>query len=99
MDTFAGSVDTNYVAGKLQVSMMISLRMLHYRQLEVQHDTDTHGGNVITPWGGMPAYTQGMVTRHQFFANTDAWKVAAVYNLKEYGVKAVVYHAEFDIGA
>jgi hypothetical protein len=47
----------------------------------------------------MPAYTQGMVTRHQFFANTDAWKVAAVYNLKEYGVKAVIYHTEFDIGA
>ena len=47
----------------------------------------------------MPAYTQGMVTRHQFFANTDTWKVAAAYKLKEYGVKASVYYAEFDVGS
>ena len=71
--------------------MMLSLHMhCLFSTTGSNDDTVTNGGNVITPWGGMPAYTQGMVTRHQFFANTDAWKVAAVYNLKEYGVKAVV---------
>lgn len=58
-------------------------------------------GGIITPWGGIPAFTQGMVTRHMFFADTDTLKVAATYNFKELGanVKASVYYAEFDIGA
>jgi hypothetical protein len=54
----------------------------------------------IMPWGGMPAFTQGMVTRHQFFADTDTWKVAATYNFKDLGVnlKATAYYASFDMG-
>jgi len=93
---FAGSVDTNYVAGKITG---IYNDFSAYAALSTTGDSNTDtGGNVITPWGGMPAYTQGMVTRHQFFANTDAWKVAAVYNFKEYGVKAVAYYASFDVG-
>jgi len=95
-DAFAGTVDTNYVAGKITG---IYNDFSAYVALSTTGDSNTDtGGNVITPWGGMPAYTQGMVTRHQFFANTDTWKVAAAYNLKEYGVKASVYYAEFDVG-
>lgn len=93
---FAGSVDTNYFAGKITG---IYDDFSAYAALSTTGDSNTDtGGNVITPWGGMPAYTQGMVTRHQFFANTDTWKVAAAYNWKEYGVKASVYYAEFDVG-
>ena len=95
-DKLAGSVDTNYVAGKI-TGIYDDFSAYAAYSTTGDSNTDT-GGNVITPWGGMPAYTQGMVTRHQFFANTDAWKVAAVYNLKEYGVKAVIYHTEYDIG-
>ena len=94
--SFAGSVDTNYFAGKI-TGIYDDFSAYAAVSTTGNSGTDT-GGNVITPWGGMPAYTQGMVTRHQFFANTDAWKVAATYNLKEYGVKATVYHSEFDIG-
>ena len=91
---FANDIDVNYVAGKITG---IYDDFSAYAAYSTTGDNDTlTGGNVITPWGGMPAYTQGMVTRHQFFANTDAWKVAATYNLKEYGVKATVYHSEFD---
>jgi hypothetical protein len=55
------------------------------------------GGGTITPWGGMPAYTQGMVTRHQFMAGTDAWKVAANYDWKDFGVNlnTGVYYTSF----
>ncbi len=55
------------------------------------------GGGTISPWGGMPAYTQGMVMRHQFMAGTDAWKVAANYNWKTLGINlnTGVYHAEY----
>ena len=64
-------------------------------------DTAQANGGVITPWGGIPAFTQGMVTRHMFFADTDTTKVAATYNFKESGVdvKATAYHVAFDIGA
>ena len=52
-------------------------------------------GGTITPWGGMPAYTQGMVTRHQFMAGTDAYKVAGSYDWKDFGVNLStgVYYA------
>ena len=48
----------------------------------------------------MPAFTQGMVTRHQFFADTDAWKVAVTYNFKDMGLnlKATAYYTSFDVG-
>jgi hypothetical protein len=43
-------------------------------------------GGTISPWGGMPAYTQGMVTRHQFMAGTDALKLAGSYEWKNLGI-------------
>lgn len=54
---------------------------------------------VISPWGGMPAYTQGMVTRHQFMAGTKAWKAAASYSFMEQGVNlsTALYYAVFDM--
>lgn len=54
---------------------------------------------LLSMWGGMPAYTQGMVTRHQFMAGTKAWKAAAAYSFKEQGVdlSAAVYYASFDM--
>lgn len=56
-------------------------------------------GGTITPWGGMPAYTQGMVTRHQFMAGTDAWKAAASYDWKNFGINlnTSVYYTVFDM--
>ena len=56
-------------------------------------------GHVITPWGGMPAFTQGMVTRHQFIAEAEAYKVAASYNWKDFGVNltSAVYYTSFDL--
>ncbi|MDD5716726.1 MAG: OprD family outer membrane porin [Sulfuricurvum sp.] len=58
-------------------------------------------GGTISPWGGMPAYTQGMVTRHQFMAGTDALKVAGNYNWKDFGINLNTgfYYASFDMDA
>jgi len=58
-------------------------------------------GGTITPWGGMPAYTQGMVTRHQFMAGTDAWKLAGTYDWKDSGINLTtgVYYSSFDMDA
>jgi hypothetical protein len=60
-------------------------------------DTDAAlNGGIITPWGGMPAYTQGMVTRHMFLADTQATKVAATYKVGK--LKATLAHITFDMG-
>ena len=55
--------------------------------------------STISPWGGMPAYTQGMVTRHQFMAGTKATKVAASYDFKNMGANVVAsaYYTSFDM--
>ncbi|RLC47250.1 MAG: hypothetical protein DRI23_11550 [Candidatus Cloacimonadota bacterium] len=47
----------------------------------------------------MPAFTQGMVTRHVFLAGTSSSKIAASYNWKNFGVdlKTVLYYAEYDM--
>ena len=96
-DSLAGSVDVNYFGVKLAAAFDAFSAYAAYSSTGDDADTVTNGG-VITPWGGMPAFTQGMVTRHQFFANTDSWKVAASYNFKAYGLKASVYYTEFDVG-
>ncbi len=65
-----------------------------------KENSATFGGDVITPWGGMPAFTQGMVTRHQFFKDTTAWKVSAGYNLKEalgQDITASAYYTSFKV--
>ena len=52
---------------------------------------------IISPWGGMPAFTQGMVTRHVFLAGTKASKVAASYNFKAFGpdLSTTLYYANY----
>ncbi len=64
-----------------------------------KEDDAAINGGTITPWGGMPAYTQGMVTRHQFMAGTDTWKVAASYDWKDYGINlnTGVFYVEFEM--
>lgn len=59
-----------------------------------------YNGSVLSPWGGMPAFTQGMVTRHQFFADTTAWKLSAGYNLKDLtsqDITASAYYTSFKV--
>jgi hypothetical protein len=57
---------------------------------------------IISPWGGMPAFTQGMVTRHQFLAGTDASKLSLTYDfngLLGVDLKATGYYANFTMAA
>jgi len=95
-DAFAASVDSNYFAAKLGASFG---GLSGYAAYSVTSDSDAAmNGGIITPWGGMPAFTQGMVTRHMFFADTDTWKAAATYKFADLGLKATAYYVEFDIG-
>lgn len=99
-DALAGKVDSDYWGVKLGASLGALSAYAAYSQTG-ESDGTTSGG-IITPWGGMPAFTQGMVTRHQFFSDTDSWKVAGTYKLNELlgeDVSATVFYTEFDIGA
>ena len=98
-DALAGDVDSNYWAAKLSTSMGAFSGYVAYSQTG---DSDgAMNGGVITPWGGIPAFTQGMVTRHMFFADTATTKVAATYKLNDLtglNLKATGYYVSFDIG-
>lgn len=98
-DKFVGDVDSQYVGAQLAAGIGNTKLSVAYSQTGDSNDV-TNGG-IISPWGGMPAFTQGMVTRHQFFADTSATKAAGTYNLAGVGVNgsATVYYTEFDVGA
>ena len=94
-------VDSMYFGAKVGAGIGGFKAYVAYSQ---QSDADATAGDnlnssTITPWGGMPAFTQGMVTRHMFIAGTKATKVAATYNFKQHGVNlsATGYYAEFDM--
>lgn len=99
-DSLAGEVDSNFWAAKLGAS---AGSLSGYVAYSATGDSDaTMNGGIISPWGGIPAYTQGMVTRHMFFADTDTWKVAGTWKMNEMtglNLKASLYYAEFDVGA
>ena len=99
-DKLAGEVDGQYTAVKLGAGSGALSGYVAYSTTGSSNTAQANGG-IITPWGGMPAFTQGMVTRHMFFADTDTTKVAATYNFKKSGVdlKATAYHVDFDIGS
>lgn len=58
-------------------------------------------GGTISLWGGMPAYTQGMVTRHQFMAGTNTWKLSGNYDWKSMGINLStgIYYVSFNMDA
>ncbi|MDY0195168.1 MAG: OprD family outer membrane porin [Sulfurovaceae bacterium] len=100
-DRLAGNVDSNFWAAKFGASYGDMAAYVAYSQTGSSDNSPATKGGIITPWGGMPAFTQAMATRHQFFAGTDAWKVGASYNFKNLGLPllASVYYTSFDIGA
>ncbi|MCI4405741.1 MAG: OprD family outer membrane porin [Sulfuricurvum sp.] len=91
-------VDSDFIAAKAGVKVG-NFDVYGAMSHNSSDDSATIHGGTITPWGGMPAYTQGMVTRHQFMAGADAWKVAGTYNFKDMGANmtASVYYASFDV--
>jgi len=99
-DKLAGKVDSSYWGAKLEAKRGDLNLMFAYSTTGDTTGT-TLNGSIISPWGGMPAFTQGMVTRHQFLASTDAYKLQASYNLKStvgQDITAAAYYASYDVG-
>ena len=99
-DAYAGELEGLYAAGKVGFQINNFDVGFAYSQAGKNSATDSKLKNaIITPWGGMPAYTQGMVTRHMFIAGTKAYKVNAGYNFKDLGTNLTtsVYYTDFDM--
>lgn len=97
-----GEIDSLYYAAKLGAKFAGLTAYVAYSETSDNDATDSAYSNaIISQFGGMPAYTQGMVTRHQFLAGTKATKVAASYNFKDMGanVSATAYYVSFDVDA
>jgi imipenem/basic amino acid-specific outer membrane pore len=91
-------IDSDFVAAKVGMKVSnfdFSLAASH----NTKNSNAAINGGTISPWGGMPAYTQGMVTRHQFMAGTDAWKMTAAYDWKDLGanLNTSAYYVEYDM--
>lgn len=100
---YAGKVNGTYWGAKLGFKVAGLTLYGAYSETNKNNAAEKTAGGlahaIITPWGGMPAYTQGMVTRHQFLAGTKASKVAASYNFKDLGanVTTTAYYTSFDM--
>lgn len=102
-DEVGGKIDSIFTALKVGLKIeRLDISFAYSKTGENSASELLSGGitsAIVTPWGGMPAYTQGMVTRHMFLAGTSASKVAASYNFKEIGLSTAVYYALFDMDA
>ncbi|WP_373070680.1 OprD family outer membrane porin [Sulfurimonas sp.] len=95
-----GKIDSLYWSAKLGFKVAWLTLYGAYSQTSANSTTDVSYANaIISPFGGMPAFTQGMVTRHQFLAGTKASKVAASYSFNNLGpnISATAYYASFDM--
>lgn len=102
-DKYAGNIDGIYWGAKFGAKVENFTAYVAYSQTGKNDAAEAAAGGlanaIITPWGGMPAFTQGIVTRHMFLAGTKASKIAATYDFKDMGAKvsATVYYASFEM--
>ncbi|MCD6172902.1 MAG: OprD family outer membrane porin [Sulfurimonas sp.] len=95
-----GEIDSFYYGLKFGAKIENFTAYVAYSETTDNSDSDNAYANaIISPWGGMPAFTQGMVTRHVFLAGTKATKIAALYNWKNFGpdLKTVLYYADYNM--
>lgn len=97
-----GEIDSLYWAAKFGFKVAGLTAYGAYSQTSSNDAGDSSYKNaILSQFGGMPAYTQGMVTRHQFLAGTKAYKAVANYNFKDMGVNlsTTLYYTSFDVDA
>lgn len=95
-----GKIDSLYVGAKFGAKVENFNAYIAYSQTTANGANEAATSNaILTPWGGMAAFTQGMVTRHMYLAGTKASKVAASYNFKGFGpdLSTTAYYTSFDM--
>ncbi|PHS57550.1 MAG: porin [Sulfurimonas sp.] len=95
-----GEIDSLYWAAKVGVKYSGLTAYIAYSQTSKNDAADASYKNaILSQFGGTPAYTQGMVTRHQFLAGTKATKTALTYSFKKQGVNlsTTAYYVSYDM--
>ncbi|MFT5874864.1 MAG: imipenem/basic amino acid-specific outer membrane pore [Clostridium sp.] len=99
-NSYAGKVDSDFIGAKFGASIGgLKAYIAYSEQSKASSAATALESATITPWGGMPAFTQGMVTRHMFLPGTKATKVAATYKFDGVNLSATGYYASFDMDA
>jgi hypothetical protein len=59
--------------------------------------SNPEGSSMINMWGSTVGFTNGMVSHHEFYSDTNSWKAVVAYNFKKMGVNAnaSVYYCNF----
>ncbi|MEA1916934.1 MAG: OprD family outer membrane porin [Campylobacterota bacterium] len=99
---YLGELSGFYWAGKIGAKIENFKAYIAYSQTTSNSATNSAAKNaIITPWGGSPTFTQGMVIRHSTLAGTKATKTLASYNFKRFGadLSTTLYHIDFDMAA
>jgi hypothetical protein len=97
-DEFGGEVESNYYGLKVGATVNSFTISGAYSSTG---SSDDKVGTILSPWGGMPAFTQGMVARHQFFEDTTATKFAGTYKFKEatgHDISLTGYLTSYSVG-
>ena len=98
-----GELDSYYWGAKVGTTIENFNTYVAYSQNSRNSDADVANGAyqnaTLSFWGGMPQFTQGMVTRHAFLAGTKAVKVSASYNFQSFGpdLTAAYYFTHYDM--
>ena len=99
---YLGKLDGLLVGAKIGASIENFTAFAAYTQTkENSADAGSSENGIVSPWGGIPEFTQGMVTRNMNAAGTKAVKVAAIYNWKSFGpdFKTVLYYLNHNMAA
>ena len=100
-----GKIDSQYWAAKVGAKIAGLTTYVAYSETgknsAAEAATGGYSNAIISMWGGMPAYTQGMVTRHQFLAGTKATKLVGSYSFKDHGINlsTTAYYTSFKMDA
>lgn len=94
-DRLAGKIHGEYSAVKAGIDMNGFSAMVAASQSGSDKNAALHG-SIISPWGGAPAFTNGMVTRHGFISDVKAQKLQLGYKAGK--VKATLASMTYDMG-
>lgn len=96
---YIGAVDSTFWGAKAGVNIENLTASLAYTENGKNKAGDaTLYHAVVSMWGGMPAFTKGMVSRHMFVAGTEATKAELSYNWKNFGLNVIsaFYYVDID---
>ena len=94
------SVDSTYYAIKVGVGLKNGFGGYVAYSQTGSDSNNPEGASILNMWGSTIGFTNGMVSHHEFYADTTTLKYALSYNFKNLGVKAKasVYYCDFDLG-